>query len=103
MIDAKVYNLSRFKDLHPGGIAVLLDGEVGPSSLDLNTRSLILMLALQPVKMPQKHFMASIVMKYWSVLSTNAFRSVQYRDRRASCTTARSEKLAKSHMPSPLG
>ncbi|KAI9568284.1 acyl-CoA dehydrogenase/oxidase [Boletus coccyginus] len=28
VIDAKVYNLSRFKDLHPGGIAVLLDEEV---------------------------------------------------------------------------
>lgn len=28
VIDAKVYNLSRFKDLHPGGIAVLADEEV---------------------------------------------------------------------------
>ncbi|KAG1733647.1 acyl-CoA dehydrogenase/oxidase [Suillus paluster] len=28
VIDAKVYNLSRFKDLHPGGISVLTDGEI---------------------------------------------------------------------------
>ncbi|KAI0064741.1 acyl-CoA dehydrogenase NM domain-like protein [Artomyces pyxidatus] len=28
IIDAKVYDLSRFKDLHPGGAAVLLDDEV---------------------------------------------------------------------------
>lgn len=34
VVDAKVYNLSRFKDLHPGGVAVLLDGEVGPYYLN---------------------------------------------------------------------
>ncbi|KAI0806306.1 acyl-CoA dehydrogenase/oxidase [Irpex lacteus] len=28
IIDAKVYNLSRFKDMHPGGVAVLLDEEI---------------------------------------------------------------------------
>ncbi|KAJ8587519.1 acyl-CoA dehydrogenase NM domain-like protein [Rhizopogon salebrosus TDB-379] len=28
VIDAKVYNLSRFKDLHPGGLSVLIDDEV---------------------------------------------------------------------------
>ncbi|KAH7907014.1 acyl-CoA dehydrogenase/oxidase [Hygrophoropsis aurantiaca] len=28
VIDAKVYNLSRFKDLHPGGVSVLLEGDV---------------------------------------------------------------------------
>ena len=32
IIDSKVYNLSRFKDLHPGGISVLLDPEVGTSA-----------------------------------------------------------------------
>lgn len=29
IIDAKVYDLSRFKDLHPGGAAALIDPEVG--------------------------------------------------------------------------
>ena len=28
IIDAKVYNLSRFKDMHPGGVSVLLDEEI---------------------------------------------------------------------------
>ncbi|PAV16666.1 hypothetical protein PNOK_0828600 [Pyrrhoderma noxium] len=28
IIDSKVYNLSRFKDLHPGGLSVLLDEEI---------------------------------------------------------------------------
>ncbi|KAL5485690.1 hypothetical protein ACEPAI_6731 [Sanghuangporus weigelae] len=28
IIDTKVYNLSRFKDLHPGGVSVLLDPEI---------------------------------------------------------------------------
>ena len=33
IIDSKVYNLSRFKDLHPGGVAVLLDEEIGTYQL----------------------------------------------------------------------
>jgi cytochrome b involved in lipid metabolism len=28
VIDAKVYDLTRFKDLHPGGVSVLLDEEI---------------------------------------------------------------------------
>lgn len=29
IIDAKVFNLSKFKALHPGGLSVLLDPEIG--------------------------------------------------------------------------
>jgi hypothetical protein len=29
IIDSKVYDLTRFKDLHPGGAAVLLDDDIG--------------------------------------------------------------------------
>lgn len=29
IIDSRVYDLSRFKALHPGGISVLLDEEIG--------------------------------------------------------------------------
>jgi cytochrome b involved in lipid metabolism len=33
IIDAKVYDLSKFKNLHPGGASVLLDPEVGEGHL----------------------------------------------------------------------
>lgn len=39
IIDSKVYNLSRFKDLHPGGISVLLDEEIGKSIIELTPLS----------------------------------------------------------------
>jgi Cytochrome b5-like Heme/Steroid binding domain len=29
IIDAKVFDLSKFKALHPGGLSVLLDPEIG--------------------------------------------------------------------------
>jgi cytochrome b involved in lipid metabolism len=36
IIDAKVYDLSKFKNLHPGGASVLLDPEVGEDRNDIN-------------------------------------------------------------------
>ena len=33
IIDAKIYDLSKFKNLHPGGGSVLLDPEVGKDYL----------------------------------------------------------------------
>lgn len=32
IVDSKVYDIGRFKDLHPGGASVLLDEEIGEST-----------------------------------------------------------------------
>jgi hypothetical protein len=34
-VDAKVYDMSKFKGLHPGGVSVLLDEDVGMYHVEL--------------------------------------------------------------------
>jgi hypothetical protein len=75
VIDAKVYNLSRFKDLHPGGLSVLIDDEVGMIAFHMLCTIVILMESVpQLAKMLQRHFTGCIVMKSWSDHNTNASR-----------------------------
>lgn len=56
IIDAKVYDLSKFKNLHPGGGSVLLDPEVG-EDCDFKL-SMSALLSPQLDKMPLKPFSA---------------------------------------------
>jgi hypothetical protein len=77
VIDAKIYNLSRFKDLHPGGISVLTDDEVGTSAFHMLYNVVVLTKSIpQPVKMLQRYSMGCIDMKFWSDHNINAFRLV---------------------------
>jgi len=48
VVDAKVYDVTRFKALHPGGASVFLDEDIGALTTSaLRSRALI---SLQPVK-----------------------------------------------------
>jgi hypothetical protein len=55
VVDSRVYDLSKFAAMHPGGLSVLLGADVGMQISSPDDR-LELMFALQPERMRQKSF-----------------------------------------------
>jgi hypothetical protein len=75
IIDAKVYDLSRFASMHPGGSSVLFADSIGAWAVHSPGRQADLVFLFQPERMPLKHFLVCTSTKFSCALSTSAYKS----------------------------
>lgn len=74
IIDAKVYDLSRFAAMHPGGSSVLFADSIGVWAAYSLERQTYRVSLFQPGRMLPKHFSVCTNTKFSCALSTSVYR-----------------------------
>ena len=103
IIDAKVFDISKFKALHPGGLSVLLDPEIGIYSLPPIHSSSIQTYLIKVAKMQQKFSLAFTDMKFWRSHNISDCKSVSLTERNHWFMAVLLGNLVKFHTLNQLG